>query len=75
MHIDDCRKGVKVRYIPNHANGDSRHKDCENGVISSVSLDRQTVFVKYDNGMCIMTTGDEPYTSQATDIDNLEIRL
>lgn len=68
------KKGDKVRYIPNHANGDNRHRDCENGVVSSVN-EYGTIFVKYDNDMCIMTTGDEPYTAQATPEENLEKRL
>lgn len=69
----DYKKGDKVRYIPNHANGDSKHPDCENGVVSSVNS-YGTIFVKYDNDMCIMTTGDEPYTAAATDKENLERR-
>jgi hypothetical protein len=59
------KKGDKVRYIPLHADGDKRHIDCENGVVSSI-LDL-TVFVKYDNAECVMETGDEPFTAQATD--------
>jgi len=68
------KKGDKVRYIPNHANGDSNHEDCENGVVSSVRIGAHndySVFVKYDNAMCIMTTGNEPYTAQSTRPDNL----
>ena len=64
------KKGQRVRYIPPHANGDNTHPDCETGVVSSTK--NSIAFVKYDNGMCIMTTGDEPYTSQATLIENLE---
>lgn len=63
------KKGDKVIYVPTHAHGDCLHKDCENGVVSSVRGD--TVFVKYDNAMCIMTTGDEPYTAQGTNADDL----
>ena len=63
------KKGDKVKYIPHHAKGDPCHKDCEYGVVSSVS--ENTVFVKYNNGVCIMTTGDEPYTAQATNSINL----
>lgn len=65
----DYRKGDKVRYVPNHANGDTKHPDCVNGVVSSVN--EKFVFVKYDNLMCIMTTGDGPYTAQATKRENL----
>ena len=69
VKISDFKKGDKVKYIPTHANGDRKHKDCENGVVSSTN-DR-FVFVKYDNAMCIMTTGDEPYTAQATKPEDL----
>ena len=62
-------KGDKVRYIPTHTHGNPNHEDCENGVVSSVK--NNVVFVKYDNGMCIMTTGDEPYTAQATSPEDL----
>lgn len=72
MKTSDFQKGMKVRYVPNHANGDASHKDCEDGVVSSTN-DR-FVFVKYDNAVCIMLTGDEPYTSQATNADDLILR-
>lgn len=39
-------EGDQVRYIPNHANGDIRHRDCENGVVSSVGT--HYVFVRYE---------------------------
>ena len=73
MTTKDFKRGDKVRYVPNHANGDVHHKDCQNGVVSSTN--EKFVFVKYDNAMCIMTTGDEPYTSQATKRENLIRRL
>jgi len=65
------KKGMRVRYIPIHANGNIRHEDCENGVVSSTN--DQWVFVKYDNLDCKMVTGDEPYTAQATCPDDLAI--
>lgn len=72
METSDFRKGVMVRYVPTHANGDTKHKDCQNGVVSSVN--DCFVFVKYDNLICTMTSGDEPYTAQATDPDDLVLR-
>lgn len=60
---------MRVRYIPAHANGYPNHKDCEDGVVSSTN-DR-FVFVKYDNAVQKMITGNEPYTSQATDPKDL----
>ena len=38
--------GDKVRYVPNHAHGDIRHKDCEIGVVTS--LNDKYIFVKYE---------------------------
>lgn len=52
--MNDFSKGDRVRY----------KKTGERGVISSQN--EYFVFVKYDNKECIMVTGDEPYTSQAT---------
>ncbi len=68
----DFKKGDLVRYIPHHAKGDSGHKDCQNGVVSSIN--DKFVFVKYDNGMCTMIDGDEPYTAAATSPWNLKHR-
>ena len=65
------KKGDLVRYIPTHAK-DSSHKDCENGVVSSVT--DNYIFVKYDNNVCKMVTGDELYTAQATFPDELKLR-
>ena len=72
MKTSDFKKGMKVRYVPKHAHGDTKHKHCENGVVSSVN-DRW-VFIKYDNLMCTMTTGEEPYTAAATDPNDLVMR-
>jgi len=69
MLNEDFEKGDKVRYIPNHADGDDGHTDCEDGVVSSTN--KKFVFVKYNDQMCIMTSGDEPYTAQATKRENL----
>ena len=63
------RKGDRVVYIPGHAEGDRRHEDCEKGVVSSVT--NHGAFVKYDNSMGIMVTGDEPYTSKLTSFEYL----
>lgn len=63
------QKGARVIYIPNHAEEDARHPDSQHGVVSSIKGD--TVFVKYDNAMMKMVTGDEPYTAQGTPVRNL----
>jgi len=65
----DFQKGMRVRYVPAHAFADVEHKDCQNGVVSSTNA--RFVFVKYDNAMGIMVTGDEPYTAQATNPSDL----
>ena len=40
--------GARVAYVPTHANGDVKHPDVEFGVVSSVSENFTTVFVKFD---------------------------
>lgn len=43
-------EGQSVTYVPNHANGDIAHKDCEHGVVSSVQDQpdgTQKVWVRY----------------------------
>jgi hypothetical protein len=69
--INNFDHGDHVLYIPVHANGDTKHKDCQYGVVSSKN--DKCVFVKYNNAMCIMTTGDEPYTAQATSPEDLRL--
>lgn len=69
MELSEFKKGMRVRYVPSHAYRDFRHKDCQNGVVSSTN--EKFVFVKYDNAMGVMVTGDEPYTSQATSAEDL----
>lgn len=41
-------QGRSVRYVPYHAEGNVRHADCENGVVSSVR--NTTVFVRFSLG-------------------------
>lgn len=65
----DFNKGDAVLYVPRHAHGNANHRDCERGIVSSVN--DQFVFVKYNNAACVMVTGDEPYTAQATDPNDL----
>lgn len=63
-------KGQRVRYIPNHANGDQHHPDCKDGVVKRPGADG-SVFVIYDNLVQVMTTGDEDFTAASTKIENL----
>ena len=69
MNTSDFKKGDRVKYIPHHANGDRFHPDCQTGVVRSTN--EFFVFVIYDNAMQTMTTGDEPYTAQATLAEDL----
>jgi len=76
--IEDFKKGMRVRYVPNHANGDTEHPDCQDGVVRAISKydnEGDTVFVLYDDPYLgiVMKTGDEPYTAQGTDPENLRI--
>lgn len=71
-HKRKYEKGNWVRYMPEHVEGNMHHDDCEDGVVSSVSECSSIIFVKYDNELCIMTTGDEPYAAQATAYDDLK---
>jgi hypothetical protein len=43
--LADFRRGDRVRYIPNHAHGDSHHPDCQTGTVTSVSV--MYVFVRF----------------------------
>ncbi len=67
--MKDFQHGDRVLYVPNHVNGDVTHPDCQKGIVSSTN--EHFVFVKYDCPACIMVTGDEPYTAQATKRENL----
>jgi hypothetical protein len=63
-------KGQRVVYVPTHAERDRNHPDCENGVVKCVS--GATVFVLYDcAAVPHMTAGDEPYTAQGTNEQDL----
>jgi len=71
--MEDYKHGDKVIYIPNHVEGDVRHKDCQYGIVSSTN--EHFVVVKYDCVSCTRCTGDEPYTAQATKRENLVRRV
>ncbi len=72
MELKDFKHGMRVRYIPTHAENNRNHKDCQDGVVSSIN--DYCVFVKYDNLSCKMVTGNEPYTAQATSPEDLITR-
>lgn len=62
-------KGQRVRYVPSHVNGDTTHEDCEDGVVSTPG--KTDSFIKYDNKICVMMTGNESYTSKLTANEDL----
>lgn len=43
--LEDFKEGLRVRYVPTHAEGNPSHQDCENGIVSSTNS--KYVFVKY----------------------------
>ncbi len=61
--------GMRVRYVPMHADGDITHEDCEDGTVSSVN--RFCVFVKFDKNL--RRLGWEGTTSQGCNPDDLRI--
>jgi hypothetical protein len=44
---EDFRSGDRVLYVPMHAHGDTKHPDCERGVVTSTNS--VNVFVRYGN--------------------------
>jgi len=68
---DRFEKGVRVIYVPTHADGDFTHPDCEYGVVSSKNY--KYVFVKFDPKHLRVQyiTGDEDVTAQACDPNDL----
>lgn len=60
----DFHPGDRVLYVPNHAHGDSKHPDCERGLVSSTNA--FYVFVRY-----IRKDGSTGTTAQATNPEDL----
>lgn len=74
IELQQATKARRVIYIPNHANGDRNHPDCQHGCIKRPTDDGQAAFVLYDNlDHGRMTTGDEDYTAQRTELHNLHL--
>lgn len=55
LSVDDYLK--KVTYVPNHANGNAGHPDCEQGVI--IRWTDEVVFVLYCKGRTVQATQPE----------------
>ena len=56
--------GDKVRYIPLHAEADRNHKDCETGIVTS--LTDKFCFVRYEKQ-------HQEANGQATAYDDIEV--
>ena len=54
MKWDECYQGQRVKYIPQHANGDAAHPDCEMGIIKSYR--DNYVMVRYEGTSNIKAT-------------------
>ena len=54
MKISQVEPGMRVRYVPGHAQGDMRHKDCEDGIVTSKKVGN--VFVCYRIGAVSQST-------------------
>lgn len=60
-------EGMRVVYVPHHAQGNRNHADAEHGRVSSVNA--KFVFVRFDRQ--VQALGWDQATSQACDPDTL----
>lgn len=65
--LADFSAGMRVIYVPYHANGDRSHKDCEHGRVSRVGT--HSVFVKFDAN--VAAVGWDDATAKACYPDTL----
>jgi hypothetical protein len=59
----DFHAGDRVLYVPNHANGDTAHPDCECGVVTSTNA--VNVFVRYGKELHAKATSPENLVSRS----------
>jgi hypothetical protein len=45
--MKDFKMGTRVVYVPYHAHGDVKHKDCEHGIVTSINEETKTIFVRF----------------------------
>jgi hypothetical protein len=45
MTLDECHEGMRVLYIPPHAQGERTHPDCQRGIVTSMNATH--AFVRY----------------------------
>lgn len=61
LKASDFSTGDRVLYVPGHANGNTKHKDCQEGVVSSNN--GINVFVRYIRNGVLQSTSQptDPY--------------
>ena len=68
--MTEFTRGQRVRYIPHHADGDPRHRDCEDGMVVRIGDHEGTVFVVYDGpskgGEVLSLATADRWTAQGT---------
>jgi hypothetical protein len=67
MDLDAIHDGQRVIYVPHHAAGDPRHRDCEHGMVSSTN--HVYAFVRFDQA--VARHGWDRATSQSCDPETL----
>lgn len=63
----EYKTGERVIYVPNHADGDHNHPDCEHGAVSSSN--HRFVFVRFDKD--VANYGWDNASGKACDPNNL----
>lgn len=61
MKLEELKSGMRVAYMPTHADGDLMHPDVEHGTVSSVNS--KYAFVRFDKQ--VSKFGWEGTTSQS----------
>jgi len=70
----DAKPGDWVVYVPNHAEDDVLHKDCERGTVTSINTRTETVFVRYGNDVGAKRTNSENLVTARTYFEALLCR-
>ena len=47
VEASQFKKGTQIIYVPEHANGNMSHPDCERGFVTSIQKDREAAFCRY----------------------------
>jgi hypothetical protein len=68
VNLQEAKEGMRVAYLPGHANGDIKHPDVEYGVV--FSKNSVVVFVRFDAE--VKRLGWYGATSQACSPEDIE---